>query len=48
MKIVLNFENGTSTTTDVANYFTSEMITDCFVGKDHKGYGFVKSWVKHG
>lgn len=48
MKIILNFENGTSTTTDVAKHFTNEMIMECFVGKDHKGYGIVTGWVKHG
>lgn len=48
MKIVLFFANGTSTTTQVANYFTNKMITECFIGNDHKGYGIVTSWVKHG
>ena len=46
MTIILNFANGTSTTTNVAKSFTATMINECFVNQDFKGMGTVTSWSK--
>jgi hypothetical protein len=43
-RITLTFENNTSITVNVSNDFTSELISDCFLNKDYKGFGIVKRW----
>lgn len=45
MTIILKFQDNTTTVTTVSKTFTSELITDCFVGKDYKGFGIVNSWA---
>lgn len=46
MTIILILENGNSTTTNVANYFTIDMVNDCFLNKDYAGYGKVVECIK--
>lgn len=46
MTIILNFANGTSTTTNVSSSFNMEMVNECFLNKDFKGMGVVVSTIK--